>query len=538
MSFSERLSALPFRWKMLLPAGVAGLAMLLATGVALVMLSRATSQLNDVERRHYPALQLAESLESRVAALQRQLQDAASAEDAFAVEETDGLSAEILSSLDGAPAEVLAAADRDRLKGAIAEYHRLARDTTMRLVRKESGEALSEALRAMAARYNAIRAELSAETGRANSGFREGLESARSIQRIAALAFVLIVLGAAIGSATLGLWFSRSTSRPLEALTLAARRIAEGDLTIDVAVGSADEVGVLAESFRTMVERLRAIVTALKQASSDLAGMAKDLSENTKAQSALIERQANGVTETSVSTRELEQTANLAASRAASVLEVAKRAAQMSDAGRGAAERSAEGIRQIQGTVENIVQQSTRLLAQARQVGDIVETVRDLATQSHVLSLNASIEAARAGEAGKSFGVVAAEVRGLAEQSGQSATRIGKIVEDILSAIGTTLETTEKGGRGVEGSAAQIRSSGESLREIGGIVHETSDAALQIASAVQQQSSGIAQIATAMQDLGKGMDEAVARIQILERSATDLARTAGRISDVASGFRI
>ncbi len=532
-----RLAALPFRLKMALPAALAGGAMLVALGIALVLLQHATNELNAVEQRHFPTLQLAEQIEVRVAALQRQLQDGASAEDAHAVEESDKIASEIIAALDEAAPTVMDHAERARLKEAVRGYHLLARETTLRLVRKETGESLSEALRKMTTRYSAIRADLAAQTERANRGFREGLESARSLQRSSALALVLIGLAAALGAAALGYWLARAASRPLEALTEAARRIASGDLRHDVAVETSDEVGLLAESFRTMVERLRAIVAVLKESSSELAGFAKELADQTRAQSALVERQAAGVMETSTSTRELEQTSSLAASRAASVLEVAKRAAEMSEAGHGAAERSIEGIRQIQGTVESIVSRSSKLLEQARQVSDIVETVRDLAAQSHVLSLNASIEAARAGEAGKSFAVVASEVRGLAEQSGQSATRIGKMVQDILTAIGATIETTEKGSRGVESSAAQIRASGESLREIGGIVRETSDATLLIAAAVQQQSTGIAQIAAAMQDLGKGMDEAVSRVQILDRSATELARMANGISQIAREFR-
>lgn len=533
-----RLSALPFRWKIALPAIVAGAALLLGLAVALAMLSRAGSELIQVEQRHFPSLQLAEKLELRLSTLQRQLQDAAAAQDSSLVEESDATLADTIGSIDKAGAEVMEPQERQRLKEAITAYHGIARDTTMRIINMEAGETLSEALRTMADRYNAVRADLAQQTERADQGFRKGLDSARSLQRRSVIALVLIVLSAAVGSGALGLWLARSASGPLEALTAAARRIAEGDLTHEVAVESGDEIGVLASSFGTMVGRLREIVSTLKKSASDLATVAKELSEHTKAQSALVERQASGIAETSVSTRELEQTANLAASRAASVLDVAKRAAEMSETGHGAAERSVEGIKQIQGAVEDIVSQSGRMLEQARQVGDIVETVRDLATQSHVLSLNASIEAARAGEAGKSFGVVAAEVRALAEQSGTSAAKIGKIVQDMLTAVSTTIETTEKGSKGVEGSAAQIRASGESLREIGGIVRETSDAALQIAAAVQQQSSGIAQIAQAMQDLDKGMDEAVARIQVLERSATDLASAAERISNLAGEFRV
>ena len=182
--------------------------------------------------------------------------------------------------------------------------------------------------------------------------------------------------------------------------------------------------------------------------------------------------------------------------------------------------------------------QSAHLLEQARQVGDIVETVRDLATQSHVLSLNASIEAAKAGEAGRSFAVVAQEVRALAEQSGHGANRIGKMVEEILSAVQSTRDITERGSHGMAGSLDRIRASGDSLREIGVVVRETSDAALHIASAVQQQSTGITQIATAMRDLDRGMEETVGRIRALERSAQLVAETATRISAVAAEFTV
>jgi len=265
---------------------------------------------------------------------------------------------------------------------------------------------------------------------------------------------------------------------------------------------------------------------------------AEQLSDHTRAQSAMLEQQASGVAETSSTTRELEQTSSVAASRAASVLEVARRAAEMSDAGRDSAEKSAGELQRIQASVESIIGQSSGLLEQARQVGDIVETVRDLATQSHVLSLNASIEAARAGEAGRSFAVVAREVRALAEQSGQSAGRIAKMVQDILAAVQSTRETTEKGSAGMSGSLDQIRASGDALRQIGDTVRETSDAALHIASAVQQQSTGIGQIAVAMRDLDRGMEETIGRIRTLELSAQAVGETAMRISGIAAEFKV
>ena len=284
--------------------------------------------------------------------------------------------------------------------------------------------------------------------------------------------------------------------------------------------------------------RLRALVATLKEASVALAAAAARLSENTRAQVGIVERAATGVAETGVTTRELEHTASLAASRAASVLEVARRAGEVSEAGHAAAEGSAEGIRAIQASVQRIAEGSARLLDQARVAGDVVETVRDLAAQSHVLSLNASLEAARAGEAGKGFAVVAAEVRALADQSGKGADRIAKIVRDIQAAIQSTLDQTTAGAESVEGSAARIRASGDSLRDLGGIVNETSGAAKEIAGAVQQQSTGIAQIATAMRDIDGGMAETVKRLEAVQASADELEETARRIAAIAAEFRL
>jgi methyl-accepting chemotaxis protein len=348
----------------------------------------------------------------------------------------------------------------------------------------------------------------------------------------------LILLTSAVLAAFVAWLVSGTTSRPIHNLSQAALRIAEGDLTQEVKIESEDEIGVLARSFGQMVARLRELVSTLKSASEEMATAAEQLSDHTRAQSAMLERQASGVAETSSTTRQLEQSSSVAASRAAAVLEVARRAAEMSDAGRTAAEESAGELSRIQGSVAGIVSHNAQLLEQARQVGDIVETVRDLATQSHVLSLNASIEAAKAGEAGRSFAVVAQEVRALAEQSGQGATRIGRMVEDILTAVQSTRDMTQRGSLGMAGSLDRIRASGESLREIGGIVRETSDAALHIASAVQQQSTGITQIAVAMRDLDKGMEETVGRIRALEMSAQLVAETATRISGVAAEFRL
>ena len=549
------------RRKMLIPALAAVAATVLATGVTASLSGSATRGLARIEDKYFPVLRFNQTMLNSLKELHLLLLNVGESESMDGMDIPDDLHQYIAQKIQGdGPKALGSEAEVQKLQAQFEDYF-----TAGRKLAVERVQAQLKAKRAIATVQNkmvihsdatpeerAIRREMSdvenkygalydrftAEVDKAGTDMATAIVNAKSDQWKAVIWGALILLASALLAGLAAWYIAKRASRPLRTLSAVALRVAEGDLTQEVKVESNDEVGLLATSFQRMVGRLRELVGTLKSAAQELAVAAEQLSDHTRAQSAMLEQQASGVAETSSTTRELEQTSSVAASRAASVLEVAKRAAEMSDAGRTSAEKSAGELQRIQASVESIIGQSTGLLEQARQVGDIVETVRDLATQSHVLSLNASIEAAKAGEAGKSFGVVAQEVRALAEQSGESASRIGKIVEDILSAVQGTRDMTERGAKDMTGSLTQVRSSGESLREIGSIVRETSDAALQIASAVQQQSTGIGQIASAMRDIDKGMEETIGRIRSLESSAQQVAETATRISAVAAEFTV
>jgi len=532
------LSGLAFRHKMVLPAAAVVAAALVASGITFAVSRQASRELTAVERQHAPGLELSRDLEEQLQRLQRQLQDSVAAEDTAGLEVAAAIHEGMHVRLRQAEVAGLDPVQLEALQQEMHEYATLAEATSARLLNGEKGDAIDAALREMTARYASLRDRFAQATARARTGMAQGFQEARELQERSVLLGTGILLVAALLAAALAWWLAAGLARPLEALQVAARRIAGGDLTVPIEVTSDDEVGALAASFRGMAERLREIIATLRASSTDLTGAAADLEVATRAQTALLERQASGVAQTTTTTRELEQTSGVAASRASAVLEVARRAAEFSEQGQASAGQSAEGIRQIQESVERVLAQSTRLRDQAQAVGEIVETVKDLATQSHVLSLNASIEAVRAGEAGKGFAVVATEVRALAEQSGQAAARIGRLVQEILGAIQATLDLTERSRQGMEGSLHAVRASGESLGQIGAIVRETADAALQIATAVQQQSGGVGQIAGAMRDLNAGMEETLTRIQALEQAATHLRSTSGRISDVVSAFKV
>ena len=555
-----RTSFWTVRRKMIVPALVAVAATVLATLLSLGISANAGQRLRDVETKDFPVLRFYQQMVDHLKEVHLLLKIVGESEDFTRIMETDELHENVLDFIDDEGAKALGAGQAEEVAAAFEAYYRDAHALAARRVQAElkkkaaiaasknvifvdskvspEATAIKTAIQEIDNKYEALFTDFEGKKATASATMTKGMAEAKAVQTRSIL-YGAGLLGVSVLLALVVAWaVAARASRPLTKLSEVALRIAAGDLTQEVRVETRDEVGVLAGSFQQMVTRLRELVSTLKAASEEMATAAEQLSEHTRAQSAMLERQASGVAETSSTTRELEQSSSVAASRAAAVLEVARKAGEMSETGRAAAEESAGELARIQGSVEGIVSHSGQLLEQARQVGDIVETVRDLATQSHVLSLNASIEAVKAGEAGKSFAVVAQEVRALAEQSGASATTIAKMVEDILTAVQSTRETTERGSQGMAGSLGQIRASGDSLREIGTIVRETSDAALQIASAFQQQSTGIGQIAAAMRDLDKGMEETIGRIRALELSSQHVAETATRISGIANEFTV
>ena len=529
---------LKFRHRMVLPTLVVLVAAAVASLVTALISRQAALELTRIEQLHAPSLEASRDLEAMLVRLHQRFAETAATEDDAGLLAAERLRDQMVERLTLGRPGGEGVRPRALLHREIEDYHRVAREATGRLIRREGREGITPLLAAMNAQFERLRDDLAEQTARSREAMTAGFDAARKLQARATVLGAGILLAAAFFAAALAWWLAADLSRPLEALERAARRISDGDLTVPVALGRQDEVGALAASFDTMTRRLREILTTLRDSATDLTRSAADLEQLTAAQTRLLERQATGVSQTTTTTRELDQAYAVAATRAGEVLQVARRAATASAAGQDSAQRSIAGIEQIQEAVSLIVSQSTLALDQARAVTEVVETVKDLAARSHVLSLNASIEAVRAGEAGRGFAVVAAEVRALSEQSGQAATRIGKLVESSLAAIQSTLALTEGSRRGMEGSLEEVRASGLRLGEIGAIVKETGDAAQQIATVVQQQSLGVGQIAGAMRELDAGMDETLARIQGLERAALHLKGTAARISELVGGFRL
>jgi methyl-accepting chemotaxis protein len=318
------------------------------------------------------------------------------------------------------------------------------------------------------------------------------VKSEQALSRIAAA-----ILFAALVALALGLRLAQEIIRPLGTVTQLAQQIAAGDLRGGSAgVESNDEIGRLLAAMRQMVEQLarvlheiRASADGISAASSQLASTASSLSQATSEQAVSVEETTSSLEEMSASVRQN--------------AEHSERTQALARSGASDAEETAEVVAQT--------------VAAMKTIGGSVRVIEDVAYQTNLLALNAAIEAARAGEHGRGFGVVASEIRRLAEKSETSA-------KDIAELAGASIATAERSGQLVSQLVPRIRMTAEVSQEV--------------AAASREQASGIAGINKAMTQVDTVTQRNASTAEELSSTSEELAAQASSLNQLVGFFKL
>jgi methyl-accepting chemotaxis protein len=332
-------------------------------------------------------------------------------------------------------------------------------------------------------------------------------QSAASSSQALLLAGVVLAVASLLVISLLAVWAQRGIVVPVRNAALAARRIADGDLTTEVLVVGRGEVSKMLRSLAQMTEYLRALVGEVASAARSVADSSTQIAQGNLDLSQRTEEQASTLEETSSSLEELTST----------VARNADHARQAAGLANGASEVAGRGGR----AVDELVSTMGAISSASRRIEEIIGVIDGIAFQTNILALNAAVEAARAGEQGRGFAVVAAEVRTLAQRSAAAS-------REIKALIGDSTQQVEDGARRADAA-------GQTMREVVQAVAQVAALIAEIASASTEQTAGIGQVGTAVaqmdlvvQQNASLVEESAAAAESMKEQATALVRSVSR----------
>ncbi|NMO21805.1 methyl-accepting chemotaxis protein [Pyxidicoccus fallax] len=331
--------------------------------------------------------------------------------------------------------------------------------------------------------------------------------------------------------------------------TLAARRLAKGARAVGSSLEalvegratppqwvSTDELGDLAANTWQLYQRLQELPRSLRTSAGDLASAGHRLSQASSQQNQTLSRQAAALHQARATAQEIQQASHVAASRATSILQVAEKAASVGKLGEESLAGTEKGLASIREIAAGLHEQMLDLEQRAREVGRVSEVVKSLADQSHMLAINAAIEATRAGEHGKGFGVVARQMRDLADQSIQATNQVRGLLENMATATHHATSMSDQGVEGVETALAPLRTSGERLRELAALSQESAIAVRQITEAVSQQHHGVDQLFAAVRELDELTTDTLRHLDTTQQAATAVTQATGQVAQLAERY--
>lgn len=266
---------------------------------------------------------------------------------------------------------------------------------------------------------------------------------------------------------------------------------------------------------RAIHRQLSSMVTQLASSSSEILAMTTQMAGGAT-------ETATAVNQTTTTVEEVKQTAQVNSAKARHVSEIAQQTAQVSKSGEDSVMALIASIDRIRAQNATTADSIRRLSEQSQAIGEIMASVNDLAEQSNLLAVNASIEAAKAGDQGKGFGVVAQEVRSLAQQSRQATAQVRTLLSDIQKATGAAVMANDLNGKAVEEGSRYSDDAGRTIRALADNIDNAAQAALQIATSSQQQLIGMDQVALAMDNIKEASAQNMAGSKQAEIAARNL----------------
>ncbi|MBT2289971.1 methyl-accepting chemotaxis protein [Paenibacillus albidus] len=375
--------------------------------------------------------------------------------------------------------------------------------------------------------------------------------SAQQLALVIMLAVILLVV-------LISLYLTRRIVKPIVAISAVTKKVTEGHLNERVAVRSDDEIGRMSKDINEMIGSLSGLVskidTVVVQVADSSEGLlqAANFSSNTSAEIATVTLEvAQGVED---QFKGSEQSARATEEMAVGLQRIAESSVKVSDQAETVNSEVENGYHEIESTLQQMhiinttanqaAEAIRQLTEQSVQIGDIVEVISEISNQTGLLSLNASIEAARAGEHGRGFGVVANEVKKLAERTNQSVIHIVELIGQIQSSTTQAADSMERSISEIGDGMAKMNNVGVSFGHIRQSIREVSQQIQDVSAINEEMSAGTEEITASVTDMLTIARESAENVQAIAEASTgqteimkEIVSSAESLTKLMSGLK-
>ncbi|PSV35513.1 MULTISPECIES: CHASE3 domain-containing protein [unclassified Photobacterium] len=351
-----------------------------------------------------------------------------------------------------------------------------------------------------------------------------------SAENAADLATKVITWGGiitAILALIIGIIISKTITGPIGRAVVAAKELANGNLTIQIKPNGNNEVGVLLTALQTTADSLKQIILKMSNASDQLGNASDNLTTITTQSSQGVKEQQHMTDEVAVAMNQMSMSVQEVAQNAFSAAQFANEANREAQSGIIIVKDTIEGIHQLDEEINLTSVRLNQLVQETENIGGILDVIRGIADQTNLLALNAAIEAARAGDQGRGFAVVADEVRELAKRTQDSTTEIQVLIEKVQLGTNELVVSMDKSNNFVKESVVNATKSRDAFGVISESIAKINDMNTQSANASEEQS-------TTTEEINRNMETVNMISQQSAQSVNETVKSTQELSDLSS----